>query len=196
MWGRMPSEIELAIHGYYVLYDALQEANAGKRTVFWKLFEYKKIPISQESQSAFLGEYSNMKLKKLVDIFVDALKRNDSKKIYEIAAAIDAVRLWNKQLVEKHRAGILLARSYLEKNESRRLTIQQMAKRIQWPQSNTRDGLSQLRRLCRELGYPLASSRQIRTKNRLNVFLDFHKNQTNKESWNDWKSSLVSCAWG
>jgi hypothetical protein len=164
MWGKIPSEIERLLHDYYIFYDTLQKAIAGEKTWAWEFLEIKKIPITKESQLEAFERITPMRREKLISIFVDALNRRDYDKIHEIAYGVEFLKEWDRQQIEKSRAGILLARSSLEKGHGCRLNIQQMAKLIKWSQSDTRDGLSQLRRLCRELGYPLAASRQIRSK--------------------------------
>ena len=44
------------------------------------------------------------------------------------------------------------------------LTVREIANLLEWPASDGENGFPQLRRLCKELGYPLAASRQTRRK--------------------------------
>ena len=162
--GRQFSEIEELLHAYYVFYDQQQDIIAGRESTMFKfLEELMKRKFSPEHQLEFFKEFNKRKFVALNKIFMDAINNRDSKKIMEIAHAVEFLRFFDEKRGDRYRADILSFKLFLDK-KGEHWTIRKLAEKIKWPQSSSADGLSQLRRICHELNFPLEPSRKISRK--------------------------------
>jgi len=159
--GREYTDIEKLIAGYFDELEQLQRIKSKPKTEAQEAFETAMywLPdglIGYKKMNQMLMKRDESRLAK---IFIEAVKAKDAEKISEIAKAVDLLKT-NKQPVDRYRSAILT--HLLITNGKGGLTVRQLAKSIDWPQRHNEDGLSQLRRLCKELNFPLAPSRQIR----------------------------------
>jgi hypothetical protein len=164
--GRQFSEIEEILHSYYFFYEQLQNTIAtGKPSVVYELWEkVRMIKLSPQAELEALERFCGRENLKITRIFIDAVKNRDSKKIMEIAHAVEFFKFFDIETAgDRYRSGILANKKILDKY-GEKMTLRKLAEKIEWPQSNSADGLSQLRRICRELNFPLAQSRKIRKK--------------------------------
>jgi hypothetical protein len=93
----------------------------------------------------------------LCEVFIEAVHSGDSKKIHEIANAVESIMKF-KGGADPFRHRILMDKLIV--GEGRK--IAELAKVIGWPKSDKATGYPQLRRVCKELGYPIIPSRQIK----------------------------------
>jgi hypothetical protein len=165
MRGRQFSEIEDLLHSHYAIYRHRQLIATGSRSRLIELAEnvlnYK---LTQKQKLEVFDAYIPRDFERLNKIFFNAIKNRDSKKIIEIANAVEFLKSFHVgKNCDRHRAKILFLKEALD-GRGERWTIRKLAEIIKWPKVNTIDGMAQLRRLCHELKFPLAPSRQISGK--------------------------------
>ena len=98
----------------------------------------------------------------LCRVFLKAVDDQDVKKLYEIADAMKAVKDHKDAEQDPRRVEILMWKGALT-IQGQSWTVAKLAEIMHWPSRDADDGYSQLRRMCRELGFPLSpSSRKIR----------------------------------
>ena len=141
--------------------DELQSLIAGKTPATLSLFlkAAGMKTITPESELKFFKNSRKDSSLKIVELFMDAVEKRDSYKIMQIAYAVEYLKYF-KVDGDRYRADILCAKHLLD-NEGKKWPIRKLATEIKWPLSDAADGFSRLRRLCRELNFPLAISRQI-----------------------------------
>jgi hypothetical protein len=93
----------------------------------------------------------------LCKVFLSAIDNHDSKKIYEIGRAIDALDRHTSE-ADRNRASILTIKKMLDKSGDK-WTIRELAEVIDWHDMKPDDGFSQLREICKKLKFPLKRSR-------------------------------------
>lgn len=118
-----------------------------------------------------LGEH----LYRLQRFFTQAVLERDTDAIRTMADAIDTVKGVEArgQSADQYRERILTIKYCLLK-PGETATISELANLILWKYDDAHDGHSTLRRLCRELDFPLAPTRQIRKKRSLKALKKKH----------------------
>jgi hypothetical protein len=106
-----------------------------------------------------LKKQIDIERQELCMIFLDAIDAQDSKKIFEIGRAIDSHKAGCSG--DRNRAAILTWKWLLDAR-GEKMTIRELAQIIGWRDMKSADGFSQLRRLCRELKFPIAPSKRQR----------------------------------
>gem|GEM_PF-2991061 len=106
-----------------------------------------------------LQKYLAQEAEQIARIIIDAISTKDSEKIFEVAEAVEFLRTF-KPAGDSVRSKILFNKIFLQET-NQKWTIGQLAKIIDWPKDDRSHGFPQLRRLCKELEFPLAPSRQI-----------------------------------
>lgn len=96
---------------------------------------------------------------------ISAIDSLNAEYFFEMGEALKNIRK-GADAADRFRAAILKLRleTMRTKNPADPLTIRELASRIGWPVNDSADGSAHLRRLCKELGYPLRPSRQTRRK--------------------------------
>jgi hypothetical protein len=105
----------------------------------------------------------------VIQIVRDALRDKNPQPLYDIGKAIENYKIWVvRGPADPLRYQILMWKWMLDKT-GEQMTIRQLAERIEWRDMRPDDGFSQLRKVCKELGFPLAPSRQISKTKTLKV---------------------------
>lgn len=162
--GWQLTEIERQLNNYFHELEEFLKIKSGKKTKYQIAFENtfcwtEEGMVRNKQVTQKLIEQDRARFCK---IFIAAIDARDSEKIYEIGRAIDRLKAI-KDAADRYRSEILNLKRVLDISRSS-LTIRQVAKAINWPHEGNPDGFSQLRRLCFDLKFPLARSRQIRRK--------------------------------
>ncbi len=97
----------------------------------------------------------------LSEMLLSAIDNMDSKTFFDFGRAIEFLK--TGRIADPLRHTLLTTKLALDKS-GRTMTIREVAELVDWPDMQSVDGFSQLRRVCRELNFPLARSRQIRGK--------------------------------
>jgi hypothetical protein len=92
--------------------------------------------------------------------FLTALQKKDSKKLFEIAEAVEFVKTFTPVKADKWRECILEFKLLLDR-QGKTCPIRNLASILNWPESDSDNGFSQLRKICKELNFPLAETSQI-----------------------------------
>lgn len=105
---------------------------------------------------------------RLVCIVMDAINRKDSESLYQLARAVESRRAKEqREPADLLRMKILHLKTVVELTGAK-WTLRQLAECIAGKRlDNPADGFSGLRRICKELKFPLAPSRQIRPGKRV-----------------------------
>lgn len=90
-------------------------------------------------------------------MFIAAIDAQDSEAIFEFGRAIERLKT-HTAAADRYRSEILKLRRVAELTNTS-LSVREVAQMIEWKQSDSADGFSTLRKLCKELKYPLARSR-------------------------------------
>jgi hypothetical protein len=96
----------------------------------------------------------------LCQILMDAIDAEDSEKFFEFAKAVKFRKTATR--IDRYRPGILTWKWILDKQDG--MTIRELAQFLCWHDMKSDDGFSQLRRLCRELNFPLKPSKRGRKR--------------------------------
>jgi hypothetical protein len=164
------TEIQTMLQLYYGSNHELSQTKSGIKTEIQKLLENEvdasggKIWTQEMINLQRLSLQKNIKdlTDQLCRIFLNAVNAGDSKKINEIADAIEFLKTF-KKLGDKYRADILTWKEILDK-KGEKWPIRRIAKAISWPDMSGTDGFKTVRRMCEELGFPLADSRHKANK--------------------------------
>jgi hypothetical protein len=164
------TEIQRTLRFYYAERLELNKIKRGEKPLLQEALEIDHVsgikkPWTQEQiddHRADCEKTIHSLVNEFCQTFITAIDAGDSKKIRDIADAIDFVKSFEPS-GDQFRARILAEKSLCEK-QGRKLTIRELARWIQWPMRDSKDGFSRLRRICRELNFPIAPSRQIRSK--------------------------------
>lgn len=162
--GRKFSGIEVLFNLYYPALEQFRQINSGQKTTEEKVLEgtHGWTPQFAAEHRVSIQEQLEEYVKQLCEVFIEAVNARDSKKIHKIADAVEFLKTF-KPGVDHWRYKILMERSLLEARGIHR-KIAHLAKIIGWPENDKQNGFPQLRRLCKELNYPLESSRQTTRK--------------------------------
>ena len=162
--GKILTELEQTMKGCLHAFKEFDNMKKTNKTTRELLTEQLGVPMDKEdleTERIVIKKGCRFYRREMFKIFWEALRTHDSNKIREMADAMDVVLA--KGVADKWRSEILLLKRNCELTGSSGLTVREVAQLIDW-QSGQDDGFPQLRRLCKELGYPLAHSRQIRRK--------------------------------
>lgn len=116
----------------------------------------------QNEKIEVIKKQFEMEKAELCQILLDAIDARDSKKIFEIAKGVEFLKHFAES-GDRFRSSLLHWKQILDAR-GEKWPIRVVAKTIDWPDMKSQDGFSQLRRLCKEINFPLAPSRQIKRK--------------------------------
>ena len=164
------SEIQTHLYHYYCYLRNIETVKSGKISPVIDVMEATAIkwggkPFEQDSVAflnSFIQKMADDKAVELGRIFIDAVNRADSKIIFEIGDAIEFLRIL-EQKPDGYRAELLELKQRLDKR-GEKWPIRKVAEWIGWPDMSGADGFKTLRRICGELNFPLADSRQKANK--------------------------------
>jgi len=91
---------------------------------------------------------------KIAQTFLKAVSAGDSKKVMEMAKAMEFLKKRDASDADPYRKRILMLRE-IATTKGAKWPIRLLAKIIGWHHVKTDDGLSQLRRICKELNFPI-----------------------------------------
>lgn len=162
--GRKFTEIEKLLNIYYRVQMDVEKIRSGNKTASQEVMEGEQIWTEEfvQAHNSYIQQYAKDLTSNLCKIFIEAVNAGDSAKLSEIGKAMEFLKTF-KQSGDRFRADILSFKSILDKTEEK-WPIRRLAKAIGWPDMESQDGFSRLRRLCVELRFPLAASRQITRK--------------------------------
>jgi hypothetical protein len=147
--GRVRSEVESALWSYLWGYEVFDKSPKSDRMALAPVFE---------------GGMENCTMR-LCMMFFDAVEKGDSDALRQMADELDRFQQTTKAHVrskDPRREFLLHAKLYLEK-KGQTITVRRLAELQRL--SPTDDGNSQLRRLAKRLGVPLAKEPSGRPKN-------------------------------
>ncbi len=153
--GKQFSEIETLLANYYDVLGELQSLKPSGDTKTQKPSGNSRI--CSKGVAGAIREFTERDRMKLCLIFIRAVDSRDSKKIIEIAEAVDFSKSF-KASGDRLRHDILALKNILDRCRVR-CPIRDVAEAVNWPDMKSQDGFSRLRRLCAELNFPLAPSR-------------------------------------
>lgn len=159
--GKEVGGIERQLDLYFEILAQLQEIESGKKTRYQFALEVALEPAEDVArkvaeQNAFVHEVMERDRARYCQMFIAALDARDSAKFFEIGIALE--RLKERGSGDPHRHAILLLKWVAERFHTP-LTIREVADLLDWPQQQREDGFARLRRLCKELKFPLAPSK-------------------------------------
>jgi hypothetical protein len=177
--GRKFSEIEDLLDFFYTTHDELERRKIEKEThsqKFWRQVPKQAINAisntfkekSKRSSNLFrsatgsskdLKNENNKTVLDILGIVLFAIKTKDSATIFEIGKAIEFFKTPVKS-ADPYRKKILFAKFILD-SANLKMTIGALASALKLPKQSSLDGFSQLRRICRDLKFPLKASRKI-----------------------------------
>jgi hypothetical protein len=157
--GRSLTMIEQDIHAHAKDWSQL----TGK-----KIQDMIEDTLSEEAAKKFMSDHRRTltesiakRREKFCNVLIEAIEKNDAETVFEFARAVELHK--SNEVQDRLRYEILLARWFAERRKIS-LPIRQLAEIVGWPVKDSPDGFAQLRRLCKELKYPLAPSRQTKRK--------------------------------
>jgi len=160
MRGRQFTEIETLLNIHYRLLMDVEKIKSGKKTETQEVMEGEPAWTKElaGAHNSAIQQYSKDTAENLCRMFICAVNAGDSAKLFEIGKAIEFLKTF-RQCGDRFRADILTWKIILDK-KAEKWPIRRLAKAIGWPDMESQDGFSRLRRLCVELCFPLAASRQ------------------------------------
>lgn len=111
----------------------------------------------------FFEEFCRRHSSPLIKIFLNSINGRDFEKIIEIANAVKFLKSFVDKQGDLFRAAILFHKHWLDK-KGIKWPIRKVAEKIGWPDKVGADGFKQLRRMCKELNFPLAESKHKANK--------------------------------
>jgi hypothetical protein len=163
--GKQFSEIETLLNLYYKELQEFRRIKSGKKTKLEEVLENEpgwtkerasehraEIPKSLQSFAIQISQ-----------ILIDAIGLRDSRKIIEIADAVEFLKTPPKPPADPWRSKILFNKHCLARDDEK-WEIGKWAKILDWPENEGEDGFPHLRRLLKELDAPLKPTSQIRRK--------------------------------
>ena len=167
--GRQFSEIEEMLYHYFLFYDAQQNFIAGqesrleKHLKLYQAMKHPGEPLRPGLMSDFFEEFCQRHSSPLIKIFMDSINSRDFEKIVEIANAVKFLKSFEDKRGDLFRSKILFHKYWLDK-KGIKWPIRKVAEEIGWPDKVGADGFKQLRRMCKELNFPLAESKHKANK--------------------------------
>jgi hypothetical protein len=164
--GRPFTEIENLIDHYLQIGRVAQEPEFNQAKAIQVLRFYVGLTFKQlESADTMTMNKAFEKVSiKLAQTFLDAVSRGDSKKIIEMARAVEMLKkhhLSSATRSDAYRRKILMLRDSASVKGAK-WPIRLLAKIIRWPHTGKDDGFSQLRRICKELNFPITPEKNFR----------------------------------
>ena len=157
-FGKRLSPLETLLKDYLFYEDSHQMVGKGQKTILQEMAERVNRPLPSEYEQKFYEGFLTMKQRELVDVFLEAIKKRDADKIHEMAYAVEMLKS-HEGFYDQTRAAILVLKGMVENGLSKipanEWTVRKVAEIVQWPQM-TKDGLKQLKKWCKDLGFPLA----------------------------------------
>lgn len=159
--GRQFSEIEKIL---YLYYWALKEFRQSEFRINSDLKTLQKNePIWTKEilaeYHADMGKVFEGYAAQIGQVFQDAIKGSDSKKVFEIGKAIESMKTFKSKKQDLHRVKILDLKMMLDKKGQKTTTARYVAKCLNWPDMSGADGFRQIHRMCKELNLQLSDSR-------------------------------------
>lgn len=167
--GRQLSEIEERLYHYFLFYDdqlkfiAGQESRWEKWIKAYHAMKHLGEPFRPGFMLDFFEEFCRRHSSALIKIFMDSINSRDFEKIVEIANAVKFIKSFEDKRGDLFRAEILFHKLWLDK-KGIKWPIRKVAGKIGWPDKVGADGFKQLRRMCKELNFPLAESKHKANK--------------------------------
>jgi hypothetical protein len=158
------SPLESLLDLYYEDLKRLKQIQTGQNTMLDELMaEYPEMKgkFANEERKA-VNNYLKLHANQLAQLALDAITARDSDKLFELAKAVKFLKSFKPQ-GDPMRARILTEKD-IGKNAGPRWTVSQLAKLIGWPDSDQADGYPHLRRLCKELKFPLLPAGHLKKK--------------------------------
>jgi hypothetical protein len=153
--GQQFSEIETLLANYYDVLGKFQTLKSCGDSETQKPSGNSRV--CSKGVAGAIREFTERDRMKLCRIFIRAVDSRDSKKIIEIAEAVEFLKSF-KASGDRLRHDILALKNILDRCRVR-CPIRDVAEFVNWPDMKSQDGFSRLRRLCAELKFPLATSR-------------------------------------
>lgn len=165
--GRRFTEIETLLSLYYQTLREFRKIESGQKTSM-ELIYADDTPRDKEivSKSRGLIPKTLQDLAhQISQVLIDAINSRDASKAFEIAEAIDFLKTF-KPSGDPIRYLLLALKGVLQ-DEGEKWKIGKVALFVQWPVEDKAHGYPGLRRICKELDFPLESTpRQIRRRKR------------------------------
>jgi len=111
-----------------------------------------------DQQKRLVEHYYQRDRTYIADTLLDAIDAMDSETFYEFAFAIDFLK--DKQVADPLRYTLLTAKLALDK-QGQTMAIRDVAQMVGEKNMNPADGFARLRRVCKELRFPISPSRPI-----------------------------------
>ena len=162
--GRKFSGIELLLNLHYETLERFRQIQVGEKPPEVKLFEgmpSEKAALFVKYCGAIEKHLRNY-ISQLSQVFIEAVNSHDSDKIIQIAEAVKLFPTFKPQ-GDPVRSKILFNKMLLDQ-KAERWTIGQLAKIMEWPEDDQANGFPHLRRLCKELEFPLAPGKPNKQK--------------------------------
>ncbi|MGA2174868.1 MAG: hypothetical protein ABSH38_07795 [Verrucomicrobiota bacterium] len=151
--GRIFSDMELALVCYYFIWDKFKVLQSGQNPIEQGILGELWTKEVSDAYSKNISQLFAQDRRKLCGIFLNAVENRDAGKILEIAKAVKFLKTF-KENSDHCRAGILGLKSVLDKN-NRKMPISELARAVKWPASDAKHGFWRLRRIAKELNFPL-----------------------------------------
>jgi hypothetical protein len=157
--GRQFTEIEATLDSYYGILEDFNKIKSGQKTKIEELLGDKSL-----TEEVFADHHNDIKyflerrISEISQILLDAINSRDSKEIFEIGRAVNFLKKF-KASGDSYRYLILHMKNALDRKR-KKIPIRDIAKMIGWPDMSGADGFKQIRRMCKELNFPLADSRR------------------------------------
>lgn len=164
--GRQFSEIETIL---YLYYWALKEFRQSEFRINANLKSLHKTELIWTKEilaeyHADMGKILEGYAAQIGQVFQDAIKAGNSKKVFEIGKAIESMTTFKPEDRDLHRVKILDLKMMLDKKGQKTTTARYVAKCLNWPDMSGADGFRQIHRMCKELNLQLSDSRRKTNK--------------------------------
>jgi hypothetical protein len=154
--GREFSEIERMLSFYYETLEKFERIQSGKKTREQELMEDHWPKDMVAGYPGMIQKLFREAQFRLYCIFLTALNERDSGKIFEIGKAIEFLKTF-KESGDRYRAFILTEKHLLDQT-GEKWPIRRLAQMIGWPMKKSANGFFTLRRMAKELNFPLEDS--------------------------------------
>jgi hypothetical protein len=143
----------------------LQAVKSGKKKLF--VIETLESAGSKFSPQYIVDEIKGLEFvvekveKELAAEFVFCLRNEDFDYMKVLVKTAQAMSKF-KENSDKTRMIILALKTAALRGKRKKFTIREIAQKVGWPEKDSEDGFSALRRICKQLDFPLASSRKLK----------------------------------
>lgn len=153
--GRIFTEIESLLTQYYWMLDKFKALKSGQEPIEKELLkEAWTEELSAEYSSNIQNIHSENRMR-LCNMVLSAIENRDADKILEIGKAVRFLKTF-KDNGDRCRSIILGLKSVFDRHGSR-MTIKELARAVDWPMNDAKHGFWRLRRIAKELNFPLKS---------------------------------------